>query len=219
MSAANLVVNSPANGRVSLRTAILALMGEQDRERKRAELEEWQRDDANRLAAAWDRFKRAHQHEKRGTKDEPAVGTQAWLADKCGLKTQSAVSQYMNGKIALNLPMLLKFATALEVKPEAISPKLAEDLAVVRVGDDIFSEEVLTLARAIQAQTDPAKKSTAIAVANAALGIPTPVTRDTVEKAFYTAKKESIRAIMKDRTLFDEELAERYRQSAEGDGK
>jgi len=76
-----------------------------------------QKADANRLRAVWDDFKAAHSH-----------ATQEWLADQCGWKTQGAVNQYLLGKIPLNLPALIKFASALRVAPAEISPSLAAPL-------------------------------------------------------------------------------------------
>ncbi|MFY3139302.1 helix-turn-helix domain-containing protein [Achromobacter xylosoxidans] len=51
--------------------------------------------------------------------------TQAYAAKYMGI-TQSAVSQYLLGKIALNLDTLLKFANLFGCRPEEISPALAE---------------------------------------------------------------------------------------------
>lgn len=73
--------------------------------------------DATRLRSAWDVFRRSN-----------TSVTQEWLADQCGWKTQAAVSQYLLGRIPLNLPALLKFAGALGVSPSAISPALARQL-------------------------------------------------------------------------------------------
>jgi len=80
-----------------------------------APLTEEQLADAARLKAAY----------KRAKERNPQV-TQEWLAEQCGWKTQAAVSQYMNGKIPLNIDALVKFAQALEVRPAEISTTLAE---------------------------------------------------------------------------------------------
>lgn len=75
-------------------------------------------EDARRLKSAWEHFK------------ENAPGaTQETLAADCGWKTQGAVNQYLNGKIPLNIPALLKFSAALKVEPGTISPTLAAQLA------------------------------------------------------------------------------------------
>lgn len=50
------------------------------------------------------------------------------IAEACGWSGQSAVSQYMTGKIALNLSALLSLCRVLQVTPESISPRLAEAL-------------------------------------------------------------------------------------------
>lgn len=54
--------------------------------------------------------------------------TQEKLAFICGWKTQGAVSQYLLGKIPLNLDALLRFSKALQVEPVSISPTLAASL-------------------------------------------------------------------------------------------
>ena len=46
------------------------------------------------------------------------------VADLCGWAGQSVVSQYLNGKIALNVSALLKFAKVLDFDPEEVSPRL-----------------------------------------------------------------------------------------------
>lgn len=52
--------------------------------------------------------------------------TQARVAYECDWGTQSVVSQYMTGKIPLNLPALLALSRALDFKPEEVSPRLAK---------------------------------------------------------------------------------------------
>lgn len=71
-----------------------------------------------------DRLKKAHQLAKR---QNPSL-SQAQLAFDCGWNTQGAVSQYMTGKIPLNIEALVKLSRALGVKPEQISPKLSAEL-------------------------------------------------------------------------------------------
>jgi hypothetical protein len=69
---------------------------------------------AGRLRAIWDKKK----------SDRP---TQEFIAGKLGNVNQSAVSQYLNGKIPLNFFAVLVFADALGCEPEAIrddSPEL-----------------------------------------------------------------------------------------------
>ena len=48
------------------------------------------------------------------------------VADLCGWSGQSVVSQYINGKIALNLSALLKFAHVLQFEPNEVSPRLTD---------------------------------------------------------------------------------------------
>jgi SOS-response transcriptional repressor LexA len=54
--------------------------------------------------------------------------TQESLAFACKWKTQGAVSQYLLGKIPLNLRALLKFSKALDAAPANISPTLAKQI-------------------------------------------------------------------------------------------
>lgn len=59
----------------------------------------------------------------------PAL-TQKKLGDECRWKGQSIVSQYMTGKIPLNMPALLKFATLLEFQPTDVSTRLFSDFPI-----------------------------------------------------------------------------------------
>lgn len=77
-----------------------------------------QKQDAARLKAIFENRKR----------EDPSL-TQEALAYLCDWKTQGAVSQYMLGRVPLNLPALLKFSKALEVHPREISPKLSQQVA------------------------------------------------------------------------------------------
>ena len=51
------------------------------------------------------------------------------VADLCGWAGQSVVSQYFNGKIALNVSALLKFAHVLKFAPQDVSPRLIQSHA------------------------------------------------------------------------------------------
>lgn len=68
------------------------------------------------------RLKAIYQERKRSD----ASLNQERIADLCGWAGQSVVSQYMNGKIGLNLSALLKFAGVLSFDPREVSPRLAE---------------------------------------------------------------------------------------------
>lgn len=78
-------------------------------------------DDAKRLAEVFKQKKR--ERNAQGIKM-----TQETLAHACGWGGQSAISQYTNGRIPLNLEALVKLSSALEVDPEAISPSLSRKL-------------------------------------------------------------------------------------------
>lgn len=66
------------------------------------------------------RLKAIYQERKRS---DPSLN-QERIADLCGWAGQSVVSQYMNGKIGLNLPALLKFSSVLAFDPKEVSPRL-----------------------------------------------------------------------------------------------
>lgn len=66
--------------------------------------------------------------------------TQEQAADILGFKTQGAVSQYLNGKLALNLQAASKFAKMLNCHVSAFSPRLAAELPptyIPQQGSDI----------------------------------------------------------------------------------
>lgn len=73
-----------------------------------------------------DRLKKMYQERKRS---DPSLN-QERIADLCGWAGQSVVSQYMTGKIGLNLPALLKFASILGFDPAEVSPRLVEQLSL-----------------------------------------------------------------------------------------
>lgn len=71
--------------------------------------------------------------------------TQESLASSCGWESQGTVSQYLNGKIPLNIEAAVKFARALRVSVADFSPRLAAGLDELREGANppSASEEVL----------------------------------------------------------------------------
>jgi phage repressor protein C with HTH and peptisase S24 domain len=77
--------------------------------------------DAARLRSLYEEWK-----DRRRANKEPA--SQEAVAAVLGFNSQSSVSQYVNGKIPLNINALVKFAGLLEVSPEAISPDLAAEI-------------------------------------------------------------------------------------------
>ena len=82
--------------------------------------------DAKRLS---DIYKsRAKASRARG--DNPAL-TQTEVGELCGWNSpQSTVSQYMNGKVALNLDALVKLARVLDFEPSEVSPALAAGVRI-----------------------------------------------------------------------------------------
>ncbi|WDU60970.1 XRE family transcriptional regulator [Pseudomonas poae] len=77
------------------------------------------REEAARLLAIYKNRKRLF----------PAL-TQKKLGEKCRWEGQSVVSQYMTGKIPLNMPALLKFAALLEFQPAEVSTRLFPDFPI-----------------------------------------------------------------------------------------
>lgn len=63
--------------------------------------------------------------ESRDKGDRPTLN-QAEVGERCEWKSpQSTVSQYLNGKVALNLEALVKLSAALDFEPADVSPTLA----------------------------------------------------------------------------------------------
>lgn len=54
--------------------------------------------------------------------------TQATLADDLGYTTQSAVSQYLNGKVPLNIDASIKFATRFGCRVSDFSPSIQKEI-------------------------------------------------------------------------------------------
>lgn len=79
---------------------------------KRKPLAQWQLEDAERLRARFDAQSLSQQE----------------FGGALGIGSQGAVWQYLNGKIALNLPVAIKFARGLGCSVEDISPTLAAQL-------------------------------------------------------------------------------------------
>jgi transcriptional regulator with XRE-family HTH domain len=55
--------------------------------------------------------------------------TQEKVAHLCGWGTQGAFSQYLRGRIPLNLDAVLKIAKVIQVEPESIMPEIADLLS------------------------------------------------------------------------------------------
>lgn len=63
------------------------------------------------------------------------------IADLCGWAGQSVVSQYLNGKIALNFSALIKFSSILNFDPREVSPRLMASHPQINV-DHIFQNNL-----------------------------------------------------------------------------
>lgn len=75
-----------------------------------------------RLREMWDRLRTG-----------PNRVSQEMAAQRMGFDTQSAVSQYLNGVIPLNLPAVIKFARFFGCEPRDIYPEICEG-AVIEIG-------------------------------------------------------------------------------------
>ena len=84
----------------------------------KSELENWQKEDAERLMHIWKKFQ---------AKEDV---NQEEVADSLGWLNQSAFSQYINGVIKLNLKAVISFARYFGVEPKEISPTYADMIAV-----------------------------------------------------------------------------------------
>lgn len=78
----------------------------------------------NEQAAAHARLRKLWDKRKLELKAQGKRLTQAAAAEQMGWQEQSAVSQYLNGRIALNFDAVFKFARLLDVKPTDIWPDL-----------------------------------------------------------------------------------------------
>lgn len=97
--------------------------------RKSVEKTKTQGEDARRLKARWDEIPR----------DAPGGLSQEEFAARYGI-TQSAVSQYLHGKIPLNMTTAIKFAIHLNCKVVDFSPTIATEIidAATRASHDLF---------------------------------------------------------------------------------
>lgn len=86
------------------------------RAKRGAPLEPWQRKDAGRLKDLFEKYRAA------GGLSQEAFG------ERFEIGNQSAVSQYLNGLIALNLASATKFARGMGLAVADISPTLANEL-------------------------------------------------------------------------------------------
>jgi len=78
---------------------------------------------SRRLREIWDDKK-----EELGLSQEKAAG-------RMGFSTQAAISQFLNGRIAVNKENVLKFAELLDVSPEEIDPSIEPLLKPIRLAE------------------------------------------------------------------------------------
>lgn len=90
---------------------------------------------------------------KERKRNDPSL-TQEHIADLCEWSGQSVVSQYLNGRIPLNLPALLKFSRVLKFELKDVSPRIAGQLIPPWLPGHTpheHSEQVRELAQQLQA--------------------------------------------------------------------
>jgi DNA-binding XRE family transcriptional regulator len=97
----------------------------------RRDLTQSELEDTTRLRKIWD--------EK---KDSLSLSQQD-VADAFGIANQTAISQYLNGKIPLNLEAAIKFAKILEVSIKQISPRHAQ--WVYSASDKVLGDALHTI--------------------------------------------------------------------------
>ncbi|MDO0945938.1 XRE family transcriptional regulator [Chromohalobacter israelensis] len=73
------------------------------------------------------RLKAMYNQRKAEAKQAGKTLSQEAVAEMCGWAGQSAVSQYMNARMSLNIEALLKLARALDFELEEVSPRLAKE--------------------------------------------------------------------------------------------
>lgn len=103
-------VNS--NTRCVINSGAINLAMDKPKTKRKAKLEDWQKEDAARLKDLFAKSKKS----------------QAEFGDDHGIGTQGAVWQYLNAVIPLNLDAALKFADGLDVSISDFSPRLADAL-------------------------------------------------------------------------------------------
>ncbi len=116
--------------------------------------------------------------------------TQDALASLCGWNSQGTVSQYLNGKIPLNVDASAKLARHLKCSIDDFSPTMAQELR--SLGDGLAPDEQNIIMPEAAAPTDPAPGL--YAVENRTVSRP-PMTDD--EKAVlngYRVASEDVRA-------------------------
>jgi len=91
----------------------------------RRPLTEEEKADADRLKDAWLKFKAKHRI------------SQEEMAHRCGWKAQGAFSQYVLGRIPLNMEALVRMSAVMGIDPATISPRLftVEGMNVIRLED------------------------------------------------------------------------------------
>ncbi len=100
--------------------------------KKRRELTNEEKKECAILKKIWD--DRKDTLRKKGEKF-----TQELALVDLGFETQGAISQYLNGGIALNVDAILKFATLLECHPEEIRPSITKLIPAVNSDHTIKS--------------------------------------------------------------------------------
>jgi len=88
------------------------------------------------------------------TKHDSLHLTQAQLAKEFGFKNQAAISQYLNGRIPLNMETVAKFAKALQVKVEDISPRFASALPPPMPKDMVIKVSDVTALQFVRSLND-----------------------------------------------------------------
>lgn len=120
-----------------------------------SKLTDEQRQDAARLKRIYE-----------ARKAEDRSLTQEGLASACGWKTQSAVTQYLNALVPLNLDALIKFSLALDAPISEISPSLADKIMSVRVSPTgetaLLSRQALEVAKAFDRLEKPSQRAAVI---------------------------------------------------------
>ena len=118
------------------------------------------------------RLKAVFEKRQKEAKDQGSRLTQESLGNAIGWRSgQSAVNQYLNGKVPLNLEALLKFATELRFAPEEVSPRLAAEIAgVTMTAEKRPAATVVEIASNVQGEPYQVRSGRVPVVGKAMLG-------------------------------------------------
>lgn len=94
------------------------------------------------IALEAERLRAIYDQRKSEAKTQGQKLSQDTIAERCGWSGQSAVSQYMRGRIPLNIDALLKLSKVLRFSPHDVSPRLAADIPTIYLAEETDGSHV-----------------------------------------------------------------------------